>query len=177
MAQMKRKLNRREKIVISVAALVLLCLAVTEWVVLPMQARHARIQQTLEARSKELPEMMRLQADYKSLRAAADRQNRRLGGRQQGFTLFSHMDGLAGDAGVKEQIAYMKPSVIVTDKGQRVDRVEIKLQGIPLSPLVSFIYGIEASDDLIWIRRLSVSKSGKAAAGVIAVLQVETWAS
>ncbi|MBI9086949.1 MAG: type II secretion system protein M [Desulfobacterales bacterium] len=172
-----RKLNRREKTTIGIAGLVLLCLAVTEWVVLPMEAQQTRIQQTLEARTKELAEMMKLQAAYESVRAAADWQTQRLSGRQQGFTLFSHMDGLAGKAGVKAQIAYMKPSVTVTDKGQRVDRVEIKLQGIPLSPLVSFIHGIEASDDLIWIRRLSVSKSGKVDAGVIAVLQVETWAS
>jgi len=174
---MMRKLNRREKTTIAIAGLILFCLAVTEWAILPMQAHQTRVQRAVETRTNDLAEMINLQATHKAVRATTDWQTQRLGGRQQGFTLFSHMDGLAGEAGVKDQIAYMKPSVTVTDTGQRVDRVEIKLQGIPLSPLVSFIHGIEASDDLIWIRRLSVSKSGKVDAGVIAVLQVETWAS
>ena len=172
---MMRKLNRREKAAMGIAGLILFSLAVTEWGILPLQARQASLQRAIEARTNDLSEMMALQSALLSVRALADWQAQRIKGRQPGFTLFSHMDGLAGKAGVKAQIAYMKPSTTVTDTGQRIDRVEIKLQGIAVDHLVGLVHGIEASDDPVWIRRLSISKAGKSDAGLVAVLQVETW--
>ena len=45
----------------------------------------------------------------------ADAARTNMAGRTSGFTLFSFLDTLAGQAGLKDRIAYMKPSTSILE--------------------------------------------------------------
>jgi hypothetical protein len=97
-------------------------------------------------------------------------------GRSSGFTLFSFLDTLAGQVGLKDRIAYMKPSkTTLENTAYALSVVETKLQNITMKQLTSYLYRIETSDNLVRVKGLSISKTGKQAGTVDAVLMAETF--
>ena len=69
----------------------------------------------------------------------------------------------------------MKPSSVAEeDSGMKLSRVEMKLQEININDLVSYLYGIENSENMVVVRRLSVTKAGQGNDLLSAVIQVET---
>jgi general secretion pathway protein M len=100
-----------------------------------------------------------------------------LDGREENFTLFSFLDRLAGESGVKDSITYMKPSTEESEQGnRRLSLVEVKLEAVSLESLVSYIYMIETSRSMVFVKRLSISRQEKDIGGVDAVMQVVTVA-
>ena len=79
---------------------------------------------------------------------------------------------------MKDHIAYMKPSTSVKeDSGLKISRVELKLQDVTMKDLTEYLFQVETSENMVIVRRLSVTKTGKDSGLVTAVLQVETFAS
>ncbi len=170
------QLNRRERIGITAAALVLLAVALIELVISPLAARVRRIDRTLAAETVALEQMHRLKAQYDQLQAEAQTQQQRLGRRQAGFTLFSFLDGAAGQTQLKDRIAYMKPSADpIKDTPYRLSRVEMKIQDVSLPELVAFLHRVETAAEAITVKRLSITQTGKEEKWIEAVLQVETF--
>jgi general secretion pathway protein M len=95
--------------------------------------------------------------------------------REKGFALFSFLDKLAGSAGVKKNIAYMKPSTSkLKDRPFVVSSVEMKLQNVNLKQVAQYLYSIETSQNNLVIKKLAILKSGKQQGYINAVFQVET---
>ena len=89
--------------------------------------------------------------------------------------MFSFLDQLAGEAGVKDRISYMKPSTKVEKNSPyKISRVEMKLDAITLKQLTTYLYGVETSKNMVDIKRISISKKDKKQGLLTAVLQVET---
>ena len=61
------------------------------------------------------------------------------------------------------------------DVSYRTATVETKLQAITLKQLLNYIYRIETSRNMVKLSRLSVTKTGKQAGTIDAVLLVETF--
>jgi general secretion pathway protein M len=122
-----------------------------------------------------LAEMKRMQTDYSRLENQAQDAAARFGGREPGFTLFSFLDRLAGQIGVKDRVSYMKPSKIdQKDNPYTLSRVEMKLEGVSLEQLTRYIYGIETSENIISIQKMSITKKDQEQGLLSVVLQVET---
>lgn len=69
----------------------------------------------------------------------------------------------------------MKPSTSVQkDSPFKISQVEMKLKGLTLEQLISYLYNVETSKNMITIKKLSISKTGKQEGFIDAVLQVET---
>lgn len=172
---MARKLNNREKIAVSLAAALIGAIVLYEGVISPMTERRERLQAQTAARVADLTEIQRLADQYRRMEKTARWRSAQLHRREKGFNLFSHLDQLAGQAEVKSRIVYMKPTTVRdTLEGPAMDRVELKIQGVAMAPLVRFIHDIESSQAMIRIRRLALSKGGRAEEGLTAVFQVET---
>lgn len=172
---MARKLNSRERIAVLLAAALIGAIVLYEGVISPMAERRVRLQRQIAARSVDLTEIQRLADQYRRAEKMVRWQSAQIHRREKGFNLFSHLDRLAGGAGVKSRIVYMKPTTVRdTPDGPDMDRVELKIQGVAMGPLVRFIHDIEASEDMIRIRRLALSKNGRDEEGLTAVFQVET---
>ncbi|MFQ5484261.1 MAG: hypothetical protein ACE5DO_02895, partial [Desulfobacterales bacterium] len=83
---------------------------------------------------------------------------------------------LAGEAGIKDRIAYMKPSISTsTNNRYKTSTVEMKFESISLVELITYLYKTESSNNLVHIKRISVSKTGTEDGFLKVILYVETF--
>lgn len=169
------KLNKREKIAVAGAAAAIAIFLVLQILVFPLFEKNAQLSRTLITRQQEREQISLLQAEYLKTAEKAQAAQRHLKKRKQGFTLFSFLETLAGQTGVKTHIAYMRPTTTSQkDSPYRLSMVEMKLQEITMAQLLAYLYGIETSADMISIKRLSISKGEQKADLINTVFQVET---
>jgi len=170
-----KTLNRREKYIIYGAGCLIGLLIIIHFVITPFIENKNQMQRNLQTKKTELEEMRRLQAEYTALKEKLQLSQASIGKREKGFTLYSFMNQLAGQAGIKDRISYMKPSnTIQKNSNYKLSRVEMKLDGVTLEQLTSYLYGIETSKNMVIVKKLSVSKKEKNDSLINVILQVET---
>jgi general secretion pathway protein M len=170
-----KKLNKREKYIIYGAIGVVGLLIIVEFIVTPFFERKDRMQRALHDKIANLEEMQRWRFEYEALTKNAQVSESRFARRQKGFTLFSFLDQLAGQAGIKDRISYMKPSKITQkNSAYRISRVEMKLNAITLEQLVTYLHGVETSENMVDIKKLSITKKDNNQELLTVVMQVET---
>jgi general secretion pathway protein M len=170
-----KKLNRREKYIIYGAGCILGMLIVVQLAIVPFFENGKQLQRDLQRKKVELGEMQRLQAEYQTLKEKLQLSEVRFKQREKGFTLFSFLDQLAGQAGIKDRISYMKPSKTAQKNSNYVmSRVEMKLDDITLQQLTTYLYGVETSKNMVLVTRLSISKKEKREGLIDVILQVES---
>jgi general secretion pathway protein M len=169
-------LQRREKLIVAAAAVCLALFLIAQLIIFPILDRRTRLERQIASQSRALVEMNLLKAEYQKLTHHAQRSTNRVRARGGGFTLFSFLDTLAGKTGIKQNIAYMKPST-TTQKNSPLSLsiVEMKINGLTMEQLVNFLHGIETSPNLVWIKRFTISKDEKEGDLINSVLQVETY--
>lgn len=169
------KLNKREKISVVAAAAAIAIFLVMQVLVFPLFDKNTQLSRLLVTRQQEVEQIRLLQAEYRKTAQKTEQAQRYLKTRKRGFTLFSFLETLAGQTGIKSHIAYMKPTTTAQkDSPYRLSMVEMKLQEITMSQLLAYLHGIETSRDMISIKRLSISKGEKKADLINTVFQVET---
>lgn len=170
-------LNRRERIFVYSAVVFIAVFSLVQFVIIPLSGQQARLEQKLAGEKEKLRQMSSLREEVSTFSNKMHNAMTGLNRREENFTLFSFLDRLAGDSGVKDTITYMKPSMESSEQGnQRLSLVEMKLEAVNLENLVSYIYKIETSQSMVFVRRLSISRQEKDAGGVDAVMQVVTVA-
>ena len=169
------KLNTREKIGVSAAGAVVLVFVFLQFLVFPLFDKNEQLTRMIATREQQLEQIQQLQSEYRRTSAKSQQAQQWLKSRRRGFTLFSFLETLAGQTGVKSNIAYMKPTTTTQrDSAYRLSMVEMKLQEITMSQLLAYLHGIETSRDMIVIKRLSISKSEQKADLINTIFQVET---
>ncbi|MCB2148023.1 MAG: type II secretion system protein M [Deltaproteobacteria bacterium] len=169
------KLNKREKIGVAAAAAAIVIFLVLQVLIFPLFEKNAQLSKMLATRQQEREQILQLQTDYRKTAEKAEQAQRHLKTRQRGFTLFSFLETLAGQTGVKSHISYMRPTTTtLKDSPYRLSMVEMKLEEITMAQLLTYLHGIETSRDMISIKRLSISKGEQKADLINTVFQVET---
>jgi general secretion pathway protein M len=170
-----KKMNKRERYAIMVAAGVIGIFLIVTFIVEPFLSKTDQLKKSLHDKAVMLEQMRQLQSEYGTLTQKAKVSEALFSRRQKGFKLFSFLDQLAGEAGVKDRISYMKPSTKVQKNSPyKISRVEMKLDAITLKQLTTYLYGVETSKNMVDIKRISISKKDKKQGLLTAVLQVET---
>ena len=170
-----KKLNKRERYGLTVAIGIISLFILAKFIVEPFLDRTDQMQRNLKAKVVMLEQMRQLQSEYLTLTEKAKISKSRFRRRQRGFTLFSFLDRLAGKAGIKDHISYMKPSKKVKKNSPyKISRVEMKLEGITLKQLATYLYSVETSKNMVDIKKIAISKKDKKQGLLSAVLQVET---
>ncbi|MBW1676825.1 MAG: type II secretion system protein M [Deltaproteobacteria bacterium] len=169
------RLARRERYLISVAACCVAIFLVFQFLIFPFFENRRRIQRGLKAKEKGLEEIVKLRGEYQAYQKGAQGIQQTIARRQKGFTLFSFLEKAAGEAEVKAHIKSMKPSISSGTGPYKESMVEMKLEGITLQQLVGYLYRIESPDDIVNIKRISISQNKKAEGYLDAILQVVTF--
>lgn len=173
---MALKLSKRDRYALFLGAGVVFLFVLVQFLVLPVMEKQKRLHRILAAKTESLAKMQALKAEYDSALKKAAVSKERFVQRAKDFTLFSFLDALAGETGLKDKIIYMKPSTILAkDKSHKTSVVEMKLQGIDLKQLSTYLYRIETSRNMVFIKRLSISKSDKEKSVISAILNAETY--
>jgi general secretion pathway protein M len=169
-----KKINKREKYIIYGVAGFLGLLIIIEFIVSPFFEYRNRLHRSLEAKKVVLKDMRRLQADYETLTKKTQLSKDQFSRREKGFTLFSFLDQLAGRAGIKDRISYMKPSKTAEKNSKfKISRVEMKIDAITLKQLVDYLHGVETSKNTVTIKKISISKKDKEQGLLNVIMQVE----
>lgn len=168
-------LNRREKIAVYGTGIFIAAFVLFQLIVMPVFEKRDELQHKLQAKRQTLSEMRQLQAEHQALQQKIAASKNRFDKRPANFTLFSFMDRLAGQTGIKQHVSYMKPSTTVNhDTGVTLSRVEMELQAISVKDLTQYLYNVETSENMVMVKRLSISRTGREDSLIDAVLQVET---
>jgi len=169
------KINRREKYSLYAAAVIICMFVLIKFIVFPFIDKRERVTRAIQVKTKILEEMTALKSKYDAVSNRADLSKLRFAKRGKNFTLFSMIDSLAGKAAIKDHIVYMKPSTSVSKNSQyKISSVEIKVQNVTLKELISYLYMVETSNNNVFIKGLSILKSGGQEGFINAVLKVET---
>ncbi len=171
-------LNKREKLAVTFAGVFLSFFIIIQFIIVPVFEKRTELRQQLSSKKANLLDMKILKSDYLDMTEKLESSRQGLNKRPANFTLFSFLDKLAGDTNLKDHIAYMKPSTSVKeDSGLKISRVELKLQEVTMKDLTSYLFKVETSENMVIVKRLSITKTGKDTGLVSAVLQVETFES
>jgi len=169
-------LQRRERVILSVAGAVLALFIIAHLIIFPIVDRRARLRQQIVTRTRALQEMHLLKSEYVALTQTIHNGEAQLKNRPKGFTLFSFLDALAGKSGIKQNIIYMKPSTSnLKGSPYALSMVELKINALTMAQLVTFLHGVEETPNMIWIKRISISKGEKDNQLLNSILQVETF--
>ena len=169
------KLNKRERYAIMLAVGVVGIFLVISFIVEPFLSKTDQLKKSLHDKAVTLEQMRQLQSEYGTLTQKAEISKALFSRRQKGFKLNSFLVQLAGEAGVKDNVSYMKPTTKVErNSPYKISRVDMKLDAITLEQLTAYLYGVESSKNMVDIKRISISKKDKKQGLLTAVLQVET---
>ncbi len=168
-------LEKREKLVITIGAGVVLALFFYHLIVSPLMTSRTRLQRTILGKRIELKKIATLQKEYEEVASLVGDIADRVAKRQGDFTLFSFLEKQATAAKVKERVKYMKPSTEEGEGSLQNSLVEMKLEKITLVQLVDFLKLAESTDDVVSIGRISIQESGKEEGLLDVVMQIVTF--
>ena len=173
-----KTLSKREQYAVYTAGVVIVLFILFQLIIFPLAEKRKRLVRSIDVKTRMLQEMQNLTNEYGTLNQQSDISKINFKDRESGFTLFSFLDRLSGQAGVKNNITYMKPSTTTgKNTSYKLSQVELKLVAVNLKQLASYLYMIETSKNMIFIKRLSVTQSAKPEGFIDVIMQVETYES
>lgn len=168
-------ISNRDKKALIICAGFLMAFIVVQFMFLPTLEKRKTLEQRLVSKKIVLEEIMNLEREYIILAGRTGAERSAISGRGADFTLFSFIDTLAEQSGVKDNVAYMKPSSrTLANREYAVSMVKVKLDSLYLKEFVDFISGVESSSNQVQIRSLSLSKTGRDNTMIDAIVEAET---
>jgi general secretion pathway protein M len=169
------KLNRRERLAVLIGISFLCLFMLARFVVFPFMEKKERLRRSLAMSTQNLKDIQILKEEYQAVIAEGRQAEKRFNQRRKSFTLYAFLDKLAGEVGIKDKMTYMKPTV-TPKKGTpyKISLVEMNLKGLTLEQITQYLYKIEMSNNMVTVKRLSLTKSDDKNGGLNLVLQVET---
>jgi len=152
---MIQQLSGRERIMVCAAAVAVVLVALWLGVVEPYRTAMARLDSQIASRGRSLEEVKILQQEIRQLRQQLDEGS---GRKSMDGPLFSHVEMLTEQAGVRDRLLSMRPQQSSQQGEFRQQLVELKLEKLSLPQLVRFLYAIEYSGPGIQVRSLRVKR-------------------
>jgi general secretion pathway protein M len=170
-----KNMSVRERYAVGGASVLIVVLFIHQVVLSPFIEGKEKKRKMISEKALQVQEMNVMKAEYMAMTEKSASMKRMAAGKESGFTLFSFLEQLAGRTGIKESISYMKPSKSVQKDTQvTLSLVEIKLQGVDMKKLTDFLYQVETSPNAVFVRGVSLTKTGKDEGLLTAILQIET---
>lgn len=169
-------LSPREQRIVAAGLLFVSVMLVYSIVLNPMFESNALLNRKIEKKEQELSEMMRLRSSIDQDRGGMEQIKRIIEQRPPGFSVFAYLEQIAAKAEMKDKIIYIKPQRETPVGPFRESLAEIKLDRIELEALTRFLYRIESSEDLLYIKNLKIKagRFGKDEQGLEVILSVGT---
>ena len=169
-----KKLNKREKYIIYGAVGILAVLGIHRFIITPFFENKSRMQRALQRKQEMIVEMKQWQSEYQAIKQTDKVSKERFARRPKGFELYSFLNRMAGKTGIKNRITSMKPTKTAQKNSEyRLSRVDMTLDSIGLEQLVNYLYEVETSENIVEIKKLTITKKDKKKGLISVVMQVE----
>jgi len=152
------RLAFREKVVLGLGALLGALILAYTLVVTPYMEKMRVLDRRISQKTAELKEISALSQEYIEIKGRMEHLKDKARKRKRGFSLFSHLESLAGKARIKGNIASMKPQSTPLGGEYKESSVEVKLESITTKQLVDYLFRIENGEAFVRIKRLHVKK-------------------
>ncbi len=170
------RLSRREKFTVGMGGAVVAVLLFLQLLVLPLHDERKALRQAVLRAQTRMAEMERLRSEYQTIKRQNAVFESRIREKPEGFSLFSYLDQLAGQAAIKDRITYMKPSTETSrENAVTISRVEMKIESARWQQLIDFFHRVETVNDLVDIKRLSITRGKGTGGRVDAIVAIETF--
>lgn len=150
-----RNLQRRERLFIVGTGAMLVLFLLFKLTIDPMLKRSADLDRQIVTARGQLTELRTMQQEYQRQKSVVDNINSQLK-RQPNFAIFSRLEELAGQTGIRSKIVHMRPTVSAPNDVYNEESVEVKMEGVTLEQLVSYLHQVENSPQLLKIKRLEM---------------------
>lgn len=169
-------ISRREQMFLVLGGCFVLVFLVFLLLIEPVFQKREQLGSKITEKRQDLAEMKLMRRELQQLRSRSEEAEQRFSQRPEDFTLFSFMDRLAGETGIKDNISYMKPgSSRDESSGLKTVSVELKIEDVTLEQLTSYLYQIETSNSMVRIEKLSISRQGEEESLLSVVMQAKTY--
>jgi len=174
---LKIKLAKREKYVVFIAACLIAIFILVNFLIIPFFKEKGRLRKGIKTAEDDLKEIAALSVVYQEYQKGSMDVKRILAKRNNGFTLPSYLEDAARKTEVIGYRTEMKslPSSSKDGGPYEESTVEMKLNGINTDQLVKYLYEIDKPEDLIFIKRISISDNKKQEGYLDTVIQVLTY--
>jgi general secretion pathway protein M len=169
-----QNLGTREKIFVIGAMVAILLALLFTLVIDPLMAHSARLDRQIAAAQRQLQELHVLQREYRRQKSVLDHINAQLK-RQKNFAIFSRLEELAGQTGIRSKILYMKPTISTSSEAYEEESVEIKMEGVTLEQLIRYLHQVENSPQFLKIKRLHIKPRFDNRQILTAIFRVSTF--
>lgn len=167
-------LSKKQQLALYIGGGVVFVLLLLQFLFFPFVKAKNSVEKAIRSNEKTLAEIKLLAVEYRELKLRTDRIQQVLERRPQEFTLFSYLERVAGQAGVKSNIKSINASRGSISGPYEELPVEIKLEKITLKQLTDFLYLLESPQDYIVVKNMAVSKMKEAPEYLSAQLQAVT---
>ena len=169
-------LSEREKNILIAGIIFVVLFFGFQFGIAPVFEKRDNLGRILKDKQEALEEMLVLKQQFAAVSNKFDEDAQNLKLRQQNFSLFSFLDSLVQQSGIKENVAYMKPLTKKLEKSKYVLAVvKVKLKDVYLKEFIDFLYRIESSGNEVNITSLSMSKSGKEKLRLDVLIETQTF--
>lgn len=168
-------LEKREKIILGLGSLFVLGFALLQLVINPYLDAREKLAQSIVRNQAELVTIKGLQRQYLQQNKTQDTILERISKRPSTFSLFTFLEQQSEKAGIKEQVKYMKPSLVGNDKELNESLVEMKLQKITLENLVYFLQLIESEELVVFVRKITIQTNESEQGYLDTTAQISTF--
>ena len=111
----------------------------------------------INKKEHELQRIVALRDEWLKVSKIKNRVLKRIQSRGKDFAIFSYLEILAAEAGLKESIQYMRPLALSQEgvqEGFIKKGLEIRLKDVEIDKMVNYIYRIEYSDKMMKIESI-----------------------
>ena len=169
------RLTKTQQIAVWAAGIAALVVIFAQFVFMPILQGKQRAEKSIVTNAKIMNEMISLGAEYRKIEQESKRIQQTIASIPPGFTLFSYLEKKANEAVIRARVKTINPIKSSSVGIFEETSAEINLEKITLKQLTNFIYLVESPDDLIRIKRMTVSKNKDASEYLNAVIQVVTY--
>lgn len=152
------RLAFREKVFLGLGAALGATILAYTLIITPYMEKMRVLDRRISQKSLELKEISTLSQEYIGLKQRMEHMKEKARKRKGGFSLFSHLESLAGRTRIKGNIASMKPQSTPMGTDYKETSVEVKLESVTTRQLVDYLFGIEDSEAYVRIKRLHLKK-------------------
>ena len=168
-------LPKRQQAAIAGGGALVLIIFLIQLVILPFFDAQKTVNQSIRTNEKTLTEMLLLARDYQVIKRQAAKIQQVLARRAPNFSLFSYLEKIAGDAGVKSSIKSMSAAKGSISGPYEELPVDIRLEKITLKQITDFLYLLESPQELIRVKRIALAKMPESPEYLSAQVQAVTF--
>lgn len=168
-------LAKREKYFVSIAACLIALFLLFQFIISPFFEKRDRLRKGIIKQEQDLKELSVLIAEYYNHKQSSQDIDKILSQRKKDFTLSSFLEKATRETQIDKYIKNLKRSSSKGTGPYEEPMVEAKLEGITVDQLIRYLYKIEDPDNLIFIKRISITDNKKEEGYLDSVIQVMTF--